>query len=163
MNITPSLKITTLLFCSLFFSTSYAQESEFYIGEITTQEILAEFSNFAKHSDDVTYQNEDLSQLKQLTGDIQIKVFFGQWCHDSVREVPRMITLLQEVNNPHIKSWFYALDTSKSDPLGLAEKHNILKTPTLIVYQNGIEIGRILEIPKNSWAADINAFFTKVK
>ena len=159
MKITSFLQITVILFCAVFVTPSYAQESEFYIGEITTQEILTKFSNFAKHSDDVTYQSDELSPLKQLAGDIQIKVFFGQWCHDSIREVPRVITMLQEVNNPNIKTWYYALDTSKSDPLGLAEKHNILKTPTIIVYKDGVELGRILEVPESSWPTDITALF----
>lgn len=159
MKIKSLLQITAIFFSAVFVTPSYAQESEFYIGEITTQEILTKFSNFAKHSDDVTYQSDELSPLKQLAGDIQIKVFFGQWCHDSIREVPRVITMLQEVNNPNIKTWYYALDTSKSDPLGLAEKHNILKTPTIIVYKDGVELGRILEVPESSWPTDITALF----
>jgi thiol-disulfide isomerase/thioredoxin len=159
MKIRAIFKVTIMLLSTLWLTALQAEGSEYYVGEISAQEILLQFSSFSQHSDDANYLNSDLSTLNQLKGGIQVKVFFGQWCHDSVREVPRVITLLKQVNNPHIKSWFYALNTSKSDPLLLAEKHNILKTPTIIVYKDGVELGRILEVPEQDWATDITAFF----
>lgn len=155
MKITKPFKLLLILCSFLSLTSAYAEDESYFVGEITQENILTNFSNFAQHSSDVDYSKSDLSNLKNLDADIQIKVFFGQWCHDSVREVPRVIKLLQQVNNPNIKPLFYALDTSKSDPLLLAEKHNIKKTPTIIVYKNGIELGRILEVPDVDWSTDI--------
>jgi hypothetical protein len=159
MKITKPFKLLLILCSFLSLTSVHANDESYFVGEIIQEDILTNFSNFAQHSNDIDYSKSDLSILKNLDADIQIKVFFGQWCHDSVREVPRVINLLGQVNNPNIKPWFYALDTSKSDPLLLAEKHNVLKTPTIIVYKDGVELGRILEVPEQDWATDISALF----
>ncbi|MDU0113295.1 thioredoxin family protein [Psychrosphaera aquimarina] len=159
MKITHFFKIA-LIFCFFLISNiSLAEDSKYYVGEISAPDILSSFPTFASHIDDVSYNDAQLNKLANLTGDIQIKVFFGQWCHDSAREVPRIITMLNQVNNANISAWFYGLDTSKSDPLMLAQKHDIKKTPTIIVYQNGVELGRILEFPQLDWATDISRLF----
>lgn len=142
---------------------SFASEEDYYVGEIVASDILSNFTNFAKHQDDIDYTKMDLTSLKNAIGDIQVKVFFGQWCHDSVREVPRLISLFSAVNNPNINTWFYALDTNKSDPLTLSKSHGIKKTPTIIVYQNGMELGRILEFPQIDWATDIGQLLVNSK
>jgi thiol-disulfide isomerase/thioredoxin len=161
MKITKPFTLLLVLCSLLSFGSAYGEDESYFVGEISSQDILSKFSNFAQHSNDVDYSESDLSTLKNLDADIQIKVFFGQWCHDSVREVPRIINLLQQVNNSNIKPWFYALDTSKSDPKMLAKEHGIKKTPTLIIYRDNIELGRILEVPESDWAIDISQLLNK--
>ncbi len=162
MKIINKLTLFGLVLILLPIHCSYAQQDSFFVGEISAKHILTQFEDFAQHSNDVDYQQYDLTRLKSIEDNIVIKVFFGQWCHDSVREVPRVIKLLEQVNNPNITSWFYGLNTKKSDPLLLSKTHNIKKTPTVIIYKNDKEIGRILEVPQVNWLADIEALLLKI-
>jgi thiol-disulfide isomerase/thioredoxin len=148
-------KTLTAILLSLTLSSAPSLAKDFFVGEISGPSILKEFKSFASHKNDVTYSKADLASLRAIAEPIEVKVFFGEWCHDSVREVPRLISLFEQVNNNNINVWFYGLDTAKSDPSGIALKHSIKKTPTVIVYKNGVELGRFLEFPKTDWANDI--------
>lgn len=134
-----------------------SNESEsFFVGAITGPEILASFDSFNKHMQQSHYSSAEIALLQAVAEPIEVKVFFGQWCHDSVREVPRLIQLFEQANNGNISASFYALDTAKSDPQGQALKYGIKRTPTVIVYKNGEELGRFLEYPHTNWANDIS-------
>lgn len=129
----------------------------YYVGAISGEQILSKFKKFEAHKNDVSFTQAQIRELSTLQVATTIKIFFGQWCHDSQREVPRIIRLFQQVDNPYIEVDYYALDIRKSDPEGLAQSFNIKRTPTIIVMQSGQELGRILEFPNQDWANDISA------
>jgi hypothetical protein len=49
----------------------------------------------------------------------------------------------------------YLLNRQKKSPGGQEEGLNILKVPTIIVYRNGQEIGRIIEVVTRNIEADL--------
>ncbi len=134
--------------------------TDYVEGEVTSEQIM-QFTKFEKHKDDVDYSSEQTAFLQSLSQPTVVKVFFGQWCHDSQREVPRLIQLFEKANNSNIEVVYYGLDTNKSDAAGIAEAHEIKKTPTIIIEQSGQEIGRILEFPTTDWPTDIEALFSQ--
>ena len=136
-------------------SSQHVFAKDFYVGEISPTTVLTDLKKFKRHQDDVTYNESQLTPLQQINDKIDIKVYFAEWCHDSQREVPRLIRLFSQLNNPNFDVWYYALDTKKSDPLGLAAQDNIKKTPTILVYKDGNEVARILEFPQVDWATDL--------
>ncbi len=85
--------------------------------------------------------------LEQSLEDISISLILGSWCHDSHREVPRFIKILEEINYPFDQLNMNALDTNKTSPDFDAKANNITNVPTAIIYRNGKEIGRIIESP----------------
>lgn len=150
------------LFILLFTSNALSHSSDsYFVGEISSTDIMTSFVQFKKHQDDVIYNEAQLSKLKPFKQNIEIKVYFGQWCHDSQREVPRLIKLFEQLNQDNFKLWYYGVDLKKSDPLGLAKADNLRRTPTIIVYQDGKELGRILEVPRVDWATDIAALLAQ--
>ena len=151
------MKLISFFAAGLLLLSCQSQANEFYVGEIGASDIIESFSQFRKHKDDVTYSEQQLNRLKKFKQPISIKVYFGQWCHDSHRETPRIIKLFNQLNQDNFALWFYALDVRKSDPLGLAKADNILKTPTVVIYRGEREVGRILEVPRVDWASDIAA------
>ncbi len=86
--------------------------------------------------------------LKNWRDPIRIEVFFGTWCSDSKREVPRFFQIIDEIQNPAFSYELFGLDRSKRDKEGRAEKYHIERVPTFIFLKNGMEIGRIVETPK---------------
>ncbi len=147
--------VFSLFAIALVASSFNVTADNYHIGEISNTEILTSFDKFKKHENDVTYSQTQIDKLKQFKQDVEIKVYFGQWCHDSQREVPRLIKLFDQLNQDNFKVWYYGVDLKKSDPLGLAKADNLRRTPTIIVYQDGKELGRILEVPRVDWASDI--------
>ena len=155
----------SLIFVSLLsvflISSNLEAKDKYHVGDITAEKIISDFPKFEKHKDDVFYSDDQLAELKNVNSAVTIKVFFGQWCHDSQREVPRIIQLFKQVNNANITLEYYGLDLRKSDPLNLAEQANIKRTPTIILYQDEQELGRILEVPRMDWASDISLLMKK--
>lgn len=94
-----------------------------------------------------TFQPDSLSVqvLKHWNLDQEVLVFFGSWCGDSRREVPRFLRAAEEADNPHLRIRFYGLDRSKRDEAGLAERHRISRVPTFVILEDGKELGRIVE------------------
>ncbi len=101
------------------------------------------------------------SLKKQNTSNISIKIFFGSWCGDSKREVPRFLKMLSAISFPEKNMQLIGLGSSDSlykqspghQEAGLA----IFRVPVFIVYKNGIEINRINEFPVFSLEKDLLA------
>ncbi|WOH37448.1 thioredoxin family protein [Thalassotalea fonticola] len=138
-------------FAVLYSTQSNAKES-YPIGEISKQQLLENHDDFASNYYDYQPSEEEYTAIAAIADKVTVDVFFGTWCHDSEREVPR---LLKSLKNNQLKVSLIALDGKKSDPAGLAQQSGIKYTPTFIIYAGGVEIGRIIERPKQSLAEDI--------
>ena len=98
---------------------------------------------------------------KQKFNEISIVLILGSWCHDSHREVPRFIKILDQIHFPFEKLQMNALDTKKQSPDYDAKGNNVGRVPTAIVYRNEIEIGRIIETPQKSLEKDLLKILSK--
>lgn len=126
-------------------------ESEL-LGVISKDQLNHNFSKFAQNYEEYQPSEQELQAVANLSDSVSLTVFFGSWCHDSEREVPR---LLKVYNNSSTDIKLVSLDMQKSDPEQLAQSSNIKFTPTILVFNNGQEIGRVIERPKQSLAQDI--------
>lgn len=84
--------------------------------------------------------------------DTRVLVFFGSWCRDSLREVPRYMRLAEASG---LASTYIGLDRQKSDPAGQARRWQISRTPTFVVLRGEREIGRIVERPRTDLRGDL--------
>ena len=139
----------TLLFSSFTFATTSP-----YSGEITAEDLLAQYPAFAKEYKNYSPSEDDLNTLKTLSGK-QVLVFLGTWCHDSKREVPRLLKLLDGSGVKLGSLQLIAVGYDKLDPDGLAKQYDLRYTPTFIVSSNGKELLRMIETPKHSIAMDL--------
>ena len=76
-------------------------------------------------------------------------------CHDSHREVPRLIKILKELNFPENKLKIILLNPNKKSKVGYEVNKNITNTPTIIFNLDNTEVNRIVEFPKESLEDDI--------
>ena len=100
------------------------------------------------------------AQLKQQnTASISIKIIFGTWCGDSRRELPKMMKVLDQLALPATKITLIAVDnadsTYKQSPGREDRGLFAFRVPTLIVYENGVELNRINESPVESLERDL--------
>lgn len=94
---------------------------------------------------------ETLKNIKNKSlKDLKILAFMGTWCHDSNREIPRLLRVVEEMGIAE-QLELYGLDVNKKSQFEREKAFNIKKTPTIIFMRDGEEIGRILERPKVSF------------
>ena len=84
-----------------------------------------------------------------------IKIVLGSWCSDSKREVPRFVKILDFIEFPPDKILFINVDRNKKGLNDEVDQMNIEFVPTFIIYENGKEIGRIIETPIKSLEEDL--------
>ena len=84
-----------------------------------------------------------------------IKIVLGTWCIDSRREVPRFVKILDFIEFPSDKILFINVDEEKKGLSDEVQGLEINFVPTFIVYENGKEIGRIIETPFMSLEEDL--------
>ena len=105
-----------------------------------------------------------VSLKKQNFDNISIKVFFGTWCGDSKREVPRFLKLLSAISFPDKKIQLIGVGTGdslvKQSPGHEEASLGVFRVPVFIIYKNGVEINRINEFPVFSLEKDLLGILT---
>jgi thiol-disulfide isomerase/thioredoxin len=111
---------------------------------------------YLKGYDEYQIKTEALNSLLDINKEaITIKVVMGIWCPDSRREVPRFMRILNAWQFPADKVTFIGVDDAKLSPVGEYTGLNIQRVPTIILYKNNIEAGRIIENPAASLEQDM--------
>jgi thiol-disulfide isomerase/thioredoxin len=148
---------TLAIFCLLSVSVHASSDDNFALGVISESQLLNDFSHFNENFQEFSISEQEQGIIAQWPATLQIDVYFGTWCHDSEREVPKLLKLLKA--NKHITSTLIALDYQKEDPEAFAKGSQIKYTPTFIVYRDKHkkeELGRIIERPNKTLVEDIN-------
>jgi hypothetical protein len=76
-------------------------------------------------------------------------------CHDSEREVPRLIKILNEIDFSEENLKIVLLNSEKKSSTGYENGKNITNTPTIIFFNGSIEQNRIVEFPYENLEKDI--------
>ena len=148
-------KIFQLFFLSLF---AYSCASETYpmdpyaVGDISIKTLFENHEGFQDNYEE--YQPGNLLDPALFRG-VEIYMLFGTWCHDSKREVPRLLSLLNKLDVPENQINLIGLNFMKNDSQDRGKKFQIKKTPTFVFLRNQKEIGRIVEMPEISLEADL--------
>tara|TARA_B100002049_G_C16051934_1_gene363917 strand:+ start:676 stop:1161 length:486 start_codon:yes stop_codon:yes gene_type:complete len=148
-NMKKLVYIALLLFSAFTFASSGP-----YSGDISVADLLKDYPAFSEEYNDYSPSEEELSTIRALQGK-QVLVFLGTWCHDSKREVPRFLKLIDTASVQLGSLKLVAVGYDKLDPAGLAKQHDLLYTPTIIVSDGEKELARMIEKPKQSIAADL--------
>ena len=125
--------------------TNFSSSNSILIGDLTKEDLFSKDHKFYEN-----YLSSEPYQFKKnidLNG-ISVKILFGTWCHDSQREIPKLLRMLEDINLKSEMISLIGLDYNKNEPLNRGKILDIKRTPTIIFYKDEIEIGRIEETPK---------------
>ena len=130
-----------------------ADRYRYPLGDISHAELLDRHEVFRRNYDEY----ETPAPVEGLPADLAVQILFGTWCHDSEREVPRMLKLLEASGVKQEKISLIALDIRKEEPQGRAKALGVKYTPTFIFLSRNQELGRIIERPSISLSDDVAA------
>ena len=129
-------------------------EDSFFVGEITGEELLAKERPFSSEYQSYQPSQDELTLFSRLEG-MDIVVFFGIWCHDSQREVPRLLKLIEKSGVQLHYVSFVALNLDKKLPEKYQDNFKVAYTPTLFVMKDGQQLAKMVERPKMSISKDL--------
>jgi thiol-disulfide isomerase/thioredoxin len=153
-----------LFFCFLFSLITIAAlcQSKKILGPCTVDALKQDpfASWYISGLNEYKPSTDALSQLKKVNvSKFTFKVFFGSWCGDSKRELPRMSKIFNELSVPEKNIQWIAVDDSltfyKQSPQHEEKGLNIFRVPTFIAYEKNEEVGRIVEFPLETLERDL--------
>ena len=132
-------------------SVALAESNDYPVGDVSRHELFDDYPAFKSGFDEYSV---DALQLA-LPTTLEVQAMFGTWCHDSEREVPRLLKIFDALGVKDDRLTLIALDSNKREPLGRAREAGVEFTPTFVFYVDGREVGRIVERPEVSLEQDI--------
>lgn len=120
---------------------------------------------FNKNYDAYKVNDTVTAMMKPFLNGRSFVLFMGTWCGDSKREIPRMFRILKDCGVKQSQIKLVMVDdhdsTYKQSPGHEERGLNIHRVPTLIVYENSNELGRIVESPIVSLERDLFAILSR--
>ena len=110
---------------------------------------------FNSEFDNYSVDSVTLKDISDKLKDVKITIVMGTWCSDSRREVPRFLKILDLLPFDQKNLNMICVDRTKTAPDCGVEKLDIKFVPTFIFYKDDIEIGRIVETPKETLEKDL--------
>ena len=167
-------KLVLLLFVALACSVDQEMNQrvfnfegeEILVGNITIEGLqeapFAEWYNYFYESADIDMQK--LDRVSEALRDTEITLFLGTWCTDSQEQVPGFIRMLTYTGYNFDNLDIIALERDEArvmfSPSGREKELDVMYVPTFIFYQNGKELGRIVEYPEQTIEQDMVKILT---
>ncbi len=133
------------------------------VGKTSQGSLFRDYPFFWNDYRDYTPRKDLVDKIAGVQGSFDILVFFGTWSKASVSEVPKVLRALDAAGNKNLKLALYGVDRANKEGLGMSEKFNIQRVPTMIVLRGGTELGRIVEYPEKSCEEDLLRILLKTQ
>ena len=115
--------------------------------------------NYDSYKSDIFLSENNFDNLDNFI----IELYMCVTCHDSEREIPRLIKILDEINFPDNQLNIFLLKRDKTSDYEYEKGKNITNTPTIIFYKDSIEINRIVEFPIETLERDIYKIINEIE
>ncbi len=135
------------------------KEAPVLIGEVTRETVESFAPDWVEAEVSSQPEAEAAQALAAVEPGAEIEVYFGSWCDDSRREVPRFWKALdQSGGDPAalpFKLRYVAVDRAKKEPAGEIAAGDVRYLPTFVVRRGGKEVGRIVETSPHGVEKDL--------
>ncbi len=144
------------------------EKGPYLIGPLTREAWSAFAPELAPEAASYQPSPDVVEALAGLDRELRIVCVLGTWCSDSRREVPRFWKVMEtcglapeslemlavgRADDPAAKAW----EESHGVAPGYRARYGVELVPTFLVYEGGLELGRIVETPAVSLEADLAA------
>jgi len=163
----PTLLLLIILCASPGWTAPEEEADPKLLGRCTAEQLGEEpFSEwFEGGYTDYAPNPEVVASLREVSGEgVELTIFFGSWCDDSQREVPRLLKVLDALGFPEARRTLVAVDhvdeAYKISPTGEEKGMEIYRLPTIVVSRDDGEVARIIEHPVLSLERDLLAILS---
>ena len=144
-------------------STDQETGAQVFKGPITLNDLNGEasFKWMKKGVDSYAPDQNAIVYLTKVLPKYSLVVLMGTWCDDSQNLIPKLAKVLQATKFPmnHLLMW--GVDRNKETG-GIEKKlYEVKKVPTIIVYKDTKEVGRIVESVNRSVEVDLSQIVQK--
>lgn len=145
------LLITVILFSKAVFSQTEISRDDhgnkILKGFVTREELATDtaFAWYAQNQQGYIPNQTALQAFKANKDLIYILVFGGTWCDDTHYILPKFFMLADAAGIAPDRITLMGVDRNKKTIKHLSEIFNITNVPTIIIFKNGKELGRVVE------------------
>ena len=129
------------------------------IGPMNVDRLLTRVPGYEQARSDYRADAAAVEMLKTyVKPDDRVEVIMGTWCHDSLREVPKFLRIVDDLKSQYgvtLPATLVAVDRAKQKPVA------VQKVATFIYYRGDRELGRIVERPQGLFEDDLLALAAK--
>ncbi len=126
--------------------------TEMLYGKTTARQLYFDFPVWKEVYDLYTPDQQVENELHKLARPMKVKIFFGTWCKDSRKNVPRFFKVIKGLDQFEVE--LIAVDRGLDAENENTDRYDIQRVPTFIFIEDGHEIGRIIEHPVKSLEED---------
>jgi len=141
------------------FDTSIDKENGalVYQGQFSFDDLSKEssFTWFRSDADNYSPDAGAVAKLATKLKDYQLVVLLGTWCEDSQNLIPKLYKTLQASGYPVASVRMYGVNRAKEAKHDEHKTYNVHLVPTVIIYKDEKEIGRIVETVQQSIEKDL--------
>ncbi|MTI87454.1 MAG: hypothetical protein FH748_05740 [Balneolaceae bacterium] len=164
MSCTVQVKVLLLFGGMMIFVSQKAQaQTQNIIGTVSQEELLSRERIYDIYAQRYKPEKEALDFLKSYTDTVKVKVFFGNWCRESKKYVPRLIKIFQLLRNDYFEIEYIGVGEQKKLPKEFLKKFHIKYIPTVLVLEGSDELGRIKEISQYRIETELVRILKKVQ
>jgi hypothetical protein len=149
------MKARTFFFILLVSSIIHLYGQTELTGPVTKEAVLQKCADWQSIAAAYNPKPEFIERLRGLTREVRIEIFLGAWCSDSKAHVSEYFKVLEMADTPLIQTSYIAVPEDKTKRAAYYQDKDILKIPTFIVFMDGLEKGRIVEVPAKSVEEDL--------
>ncbi len=120
------------------------------IGEITLETLYTRLPVYKRRANLYIPDPTQIAALKAISAPYDVIAFLGSWCSLCKHNLPGILKTITETANPNLTLHLIAMDEDLLNPEDWINQYGIGATPTVIIAENGIELGRIEEEPHPS-------------
>jgi len=137
--------------CASIRSLKDKPEPVVLVGELQRSEIELAEPRWVEAQVSAEVDAEAARRLVDADPGAEVAVFLGTWCGDSRREVGRLWRAFDDLSGPEgafvppFEIEYIGVDREKEEPVERTGGLDIQYVPTVIVYRDGQEVGRIIE------------------
>lgn len=127
-------------------------------GIIDFQEIInePEFGWFQSGVETYIPHAETIDRLRDRLPRYNLVIILGTWCEDSQNLIPKLYKILQQAAYPIEQVKVIGVDRNKEGKNGEHKEYHAERVPSIIVFRENTEIGRIIESVKESIEKDLD-------
>ena len=125
------------------------------VGEVPLDTVLDRKPDYVAAMTVYTPNDSVVTALAKVGTPVELKIFFGTWCSVCKARLPGLLRTLEDASNPNLQLDLVAVTAEYKAPRDLLTKYNVHITPTVIIFRDGKEIGRLNKKPHPTLEADL--------